>query len=158
LEDRTDRLVDDRRATAHRFSRRRVLAMSAVAGGFAFSGYRDAAAQGAKRIERLDPALGQIIDTSEPNLGIATHLCGTANVEGPLWWKEGGYLLFRGTDQNVWSGRALQEKFFELADVRSCINVSGLGLEPFVLRAIMDISARAISLAVRPQRAIWVTS
>jgi hypothetical protein len=27
---------------------------------------------------------------------------------------------------NVWSGRALQEKFFELADVRSCINVSGL--------------------------------
>ena len=29
-------------------------------------------------------------------------------------------------DPNVWSGRALQEKFFELADVRSCINVSGL--------------------------------
>jgi uncharacterized lipoprotein YbaY len=27
-----------------------------------------------------------------------------------------------------------------------------------VLRAIMDISARAISLADRPQRAIWVTS
>jgi hypothetical protein len=29
-------------------------------------------------------------------------------------------------DPNVWSGRALQENFFELADVRSCINVSGL--------------------------------
>ena len=27
-----------------------------------------------------------------------------------------------------------------------------------VLRAIMDISARAISLTDRPQRAIWVTS
>ena len=43
-------------------------------------------------------------------------------------------------------------------DVRSCINVSGLCLEPFVPRAIMDISAPAISLAVRPQWAIWVTS
>src|SRR5262249_53297918 len=61
-------------------------------------------------------------------------------------------------DPNVWSGHALQEDCFELGDVRSCINVSGLGLEPFVLRAIMDISARAISLADRPQRAIWVTS
>src|SRR6202011_4078970 len=27
---------------------------------------------------------------------------GTANVEGPLWWKEGGYLLFRGTDLKRW--------------------------------------------------------
>jgi hypothetical protein len=26
---------------------------------------------------------------------------------------------------NVWSGRALQEGFVDLADVRSCINVSG---------------------------------
>ena len=39
---------------------------------------------------------------------------------------------------------------------RSCINVSGLWLEA-VLRAIMDISARAISLAERPLGAIWVT-
>jgi len=30
-------------------------------------------------------------------------------------------------------------------------------LEPFVLQAIMDISARATSLAVRPQWAIGVT-
>src|SRR5262249_13570 len=29
-------------------------------------------------------------------------------------------------DPNVWSGRALQEDFSELGDVRSCINVSGL--------------------------------
>ena len=29
-------------------------------------------------------------------------------------------------DPYVWSGRALQEDFFELADLRSCINVSGL--------------------------------
>jgi hypothetical protein len=41
---------------------------------------------------------------------------------------------------------------------RSCINVSGLQLELSMLRAIMDISARAISLPDRLQRAIWVTS
>jgi gluconolactonase len=77
--------------------------MSAIAGAFAFGGgYRDTAAQGAKRIDRLDPALDQIIDTSEPIVDIATNLGGTANVEGPLWWKEGGYLLFRGTDQKRW--------------------------------------------------------
>src|SRR5215831_20642573 len=29
-------------------------------------------------------------------------------------------------DPNVWSGRALQEDLFELGDMRSCINVSGL--------------------------------
>ena len=29
-------------------------------------------------------------------------------------------------DPNVWSGRALQENFVELAVERSCINVSGL--------------------------------
>ena len=40
---------------------------------------------------------------------------------------------------------------------RSRINVSGLRLE-LLLRTIMDISARAISLTDRPQRAIWVTS
>jgi len=34
---------------------------------------------------------------------------------------------------------------------RSCINVSGLWLERVVLRAIMDISARAFSLADRPR-------
>jgi hypothetical protein len=28
-------------------------------------------------------------------------------------------------DPHVWSGRALQEGFVDLADVRSCINVSG---------------------------------
>src|SRR6267142_2637353 len=34
---------------------------------------------------------------------------------------------------------------------RSCINVSGLRLERVLLRAIMDISARAFSLADRPR-------
>src|SRR6185295_11858131 len=60
-------------------------------------------------------------------------------------------------DPYVWSGRASQEVFVELV-------VSGLAsMYPafdwsVVLRAIMDISAPAISLADRPQRAIRVTS
>ena len=79
----------------HRVSRRHLLAMSAAAGGLAIvPGYGDAIAQAAKQIERLDPALDQIISTAEPIVDIATNLGGTANVEGPLWWKEGGYLLF----------------------------------------------------------------
>jgi gluconolactonase len=84
-------------------SRRHMLAMSAAAGSLAAAGgYRGAAAQAAKRIERLDPALDAIIDTNEPIVDIATNLGGTANVEGPLWWKETGQLLFRGTDQRRW--------------------------------------------------------
>jgi hypothetical protein len=79
-----------------------MLAMSAAAGGLAIGGYCPAMAQAAKRIERLDPALDQIIDTSEPIVDLATNLGGSANVEGPLWWKESGYLLFRGTDQRRW--------------------------------------------------------
>ena len=48
--------------------------------------------------------------------------------------------------------------FCRVGGERSCINVSGLRLERVLLRAIMDISARAISLTDRPQRAMWVTS
>jgi len=63
---------------------------------------------------------------------------------------------FSGPDSrswpNVWSGRASQGDM-SIWRVRSCINVSGLWLER-VLRAIMDISARTISLADRPQ---WPT-
>src|ERR1700693_4389143 len=89
--------------TPHGFSRRHMLAMSAAAGSLALGGgCRDAAAQTAKRIERLDPALDQIVSASEPIVDLATNLGGTANVEGPLWWKEGGYLLFRGTDLKRW--------------------------------------------------------
>jgi hypothetical protein len=35
------------------------------------------------------------------------------------------HLVTARFDPNVWSGRALQEGFVDLADVRSCINVSG---------------------------------
>jgi hypothetical protein len=42
------------------------------------------------------------------------------------------------------------KRFRQPGRLRSCINVSGLCLERVVLRAIMDISAHAISLADRP--------
>jgi gluconolactonase len=84
-------------------SRRQLLAMSAATGAsLALGHHGGAAAQAARRIERLDPALDQIISTSEPIVDLATNLGGTVNVEGPLWWKEGGYLLFRGTDNKRW--------------------------------------------------------
>src|SRR6516162_11251612 len=89
--------------TQRGFSRRRILAMSAAAGSFAITGgHRGAAAQAAKKIERFDPALDRIVSTSESIVDLAMNLGGVANVEGPLWWKEGGYLLFRGTDLKRW--------------------------------------------------------
>jgi gluconolactonase len=77
-------------------SRRHMLAMSAAAGGLAMTGNsRGFAQQGASRIEQLDPALEKIISTSEPIKAIADGMGGPLGpVEGPVWWKEGGYLLF----------------------------------------------------------------
>ena len=90
-------------ATHYAFSRRQMLAMSAAAASLTIgAAYRRAAAQARTRIERLDPALEEIVSTSEPIVDLATNLGGSANVEGPLWWKEGGYLLFRGTDLKRW--------------------------------------------------------
>jgi hypothetical protein len=60
-----------------------------AAGGLAIgSGIGRAAAQTAKRIEKLAPELDAIISTCK---GFGGPLGPT---EGPLWWKEGGYLLF----------------------------------------------------------------
>jgi gluconolactonase len=85
-----------------RFSRRHVLA-SMAAGGVALGlDHRRALAQTGRRIERFDPALDDIISPTEPIVDLATDLGGTANVEGLLWWREGGYLLFRGTDLSRW--------------------------------------------------------
>jgi gluconolactonase len=82
-------------------SRRRVLTM-AGAGSLAFAGgMRAASAQGAKRIEKLDPGLDKIIETSEPIKDIADGFGGPLGpAEGPLWWKEGGYLLFTDIHNN----------------------------------------------------------
>lgn len=54
-----------------------------------------------KRIERLDPALDRIIDTSETIHDLADGYGGDQGpAEGPLWWKEGGYLLFSDIHNN----------------------------------------------------------
>ena len=77
--------------TAHTISRRHMLAMSAA--GLA-AGSR-ALAQGAPRIERLDPALDAIVSTSEPIRELAKGFGGDLGpAEGPVWIREGGYLLF----------------------------------------------------------------
>jgi gluconolactonase len=80
----------------HGVSRRDMLAMSAAAGGLALSsGVRRASAQAEKRIERLGPELDKIIAADEPIKELATGFGGPLGpAEGPLWWKEGGYLLF----------------------------------------------------------------
>jgi gluconolactonase len=77
-------------------SRRQMLAMSAAAGGLAATGIgRASAQQPAKRIDQFDPALEKIISTAEPINAIADGMGGPLGpVEGPVWWKEGGYLLF----------------------------------------------------------------
>ena len=79
--------------TIHRgISRRHMLVVAA--GGIATAGGR-AFAQAAKRIEKLDPALDSIIDTTQPIPELASGFGGDLGpAEGPLWWKEGRYLLF----------------------------------------------------------------
>jgi gluconolactonase len=54
-----------------------------------------------KRIERLDPVLDKIIDVSETIHDLADGFGGAHGpAEGPLWWKESGYLLFSDIHNN----------------------------------------------------------
>src|ERR1700704_502180 len=84
-------------------TRRSVLEMTTL-GGVAFArGTRGALAQPspAKRIERLAPELDAIIATSEPIRVLAEGYGGDQGpAEGPVWWKEGGYLLFSDINGN----------------------------------------------------------
>src|SRR5262252_8590473 len=75
-------------------TRRHVLA--GAAGGLALTfGPSAGWAQAAKKIEQLDPALDKIIDKAQPIQELATGYGGDLGpAEGPVWWKEGGYLLF----------------------------------------------------------------
>ena len=57
--------------------------------------------QASKRIEQLDAALGKIISITEPIHELADGFGGSHGpAEGPLWWKEGGYLLFSDIHNN----------------------------------------------------------
>jgi hypothetical protein len=86
----------------HSVSRRHMLAMSAAAGSLALGdSFHAALAQAGKRIERLDPSLDAIIDTASPIQELASALGGELGpAEGPVWWKEGGYLLFSDIGNN----------------------------------------------------------
>ena len=79
-------------------SRRDMLSMAGAAGGLAVAGRFGgawAAAQGAMRIEQMDPALGNIIPTTEPIRQLANGFGGDIGpAEGPLWMADGRYLLF----------------------------------------------------------------
>ncbi|MQG44129.1 MAG: SMP-30/gluconolactonase/LRE family protein, partial [SAR202 cluster bacterium] len=52
-------------------------------------------------IEQFAPELSKIISTEEPILDLADGFGGDQGpCEGPLWWKEGGYLLFSDIHNN----------------------------------------------------------
>src|ERR1700682_3716065 len=53
------------------------------------------------RIEQLAPELEKIISTSEPIEHLADGFGGAQGpAEGPLWWKESGYLVFSDIHNN----------------------------------------------------------
>jgi hypothetical protein len=81
-------------------SRRHMLAMSAATVAISAMGAH-AQAPAAKRIEQFDPALDKIISTSETIKEIASGFGGELGpAEGPVWIKEGGYLLFSDIHNN----------------------------------------------------------
>jgi sugar lactone lactonase YvrE len=85
----------------HGISRRRMLELAA-AGGFAMAGGARVAqaAQASPRIEQFDPVLDKIVSTTEPVQTLATGFGGGGNTEGPVWWHEGGFLLFSSIGDN----------------------------------------------------------
>jgi gluconolactonase len=67
----------------------------------AFEGGGFAMTQSSKRIEQLDPALDRIIEMSQPIEELADGFGGPHGpAEGPLWWHEGGYLVFSDIHNN----------------------------------------------------------
>jgi gluconolactonase len=75
--------------------------MAGAAGSLALAGGRSGFAQASKRIEKLDPDIDAIIDTSQSIQELASGFGGELGpAEGPVWWKEGGYLLFSDIHNN----------------------------------------------------------
>src|SRR5437667_535638 len=60
-----------------------------------------AMSQSSKRIEQLAPELEGIVSLSEPIQDLADGFGGPQGpAEGPLWWREGGYLVFSDIHNN----------------------------------------------------------
>jgi hypothetical protein len=69
------------------------LALSAAASSLAIGGGVEA--QVVRRVEKFAPELDDIISTSEPIQELASGTGGPLGpTERPVWWKEGGYLLY----------------------------------------------------------------
>jgi gluconolactonase len=82
-------------------SRRSLLSISAGAAGLIVGSGPQASPQPGKRIDQYAPELEAIISSSEPIQEIASGTGGTLGpTEGPLWWKEGGYLLYSDIHNN----------------------------------------------------------
>src|SRR5215472_4268289 len=74
--------------------------MTAAVGGVAMSGGR-ASSESSTRIEQSAPELERIISAAEPIQHLADGFGGDLGpAEGPVWWKEGGYLLFSDIHNN----------------------------------------------------------
>jgi sugar lactone lactonase YvrE len=57
--------------------------------------------QSSKRIEQLTPELDRIIEISQPIQELADGFGGPQGpAEGPVWWHEGGYLVFSDIHNN----------------------------------------------------------
>src|ERR1041384_1573888 len=85
----------------HAMTRRRALGFAVAIGGSAMSGR--ASSEPSPHIEQLAPELDKIISESEPIQHLADGFGGAQGpAEGPLWWKEGGYLLFSDIHNNRW--------------------------------------------------------
>ena len=88
-----------------KITRRRALQMASAVAGLTAGGARGARAQAQPemqpRIEPLAPEFDKIISVDEPIKELASGFGGSLGpAEGPLWWKEGGYLLFTDIHNN----------------------------------------------------------
>jgi gluconolactonase len=82
--------------------RQSVALLSAAVGGFTIDGtQRGLLAQSVTRIEQFAPELEKLVFTTEPIRELASGFGNElGNTEGPVWWKEGGFLLFSDIGKN----------------------------------------------------------
>src|SRR5215813_7544628 len=86
---------------AGKFSRRQMLEFAAVTGAAAIFVKPASAQAPTRKIDSMDSALDAIISTSEPIRILGEGYGGDGGpAEGPVWWKEGGYLLFSDIGNN----------------------------------------------------------
>jgi len=83
-------------------SRRRALTMAVAMGGIAMAGGSGRTQTSPQpKIEQMAPELDKMISPSEPIQQLADGFGGTLGpAEGPVWWKEGHYLLFSDIHNN----------------------------------------------------------